>query len=152
MKYALTLALALAATPAAAQSAPVYGPALPPDMPSHFSVAADESVDQAVRRVYAKRKCAKTWALVGAIGGTALDIVTTQINQRDGYRELNPIYGKRASVGEMLLFRGAFGAFNYWRITRAAREDPAGACKAAKITAGAAFLPGLVNAAVRVRF
>lgn len=149
-KY-ITLALALIASPATAGT---YGPPEPKPFvyPDRFTVQPDETVEQAQAKVTSKRKCAKTWALIGAVGGTALDIVTTQINQADGYRETNPIYGKRATVGEMLMFRGATGAFSFWRLSKAAKHNPAAACKAAKVYAGFSFLPGVINAAVRVRF
>jgi hypothetical protein len=145
-------AIALAASPAKAGE--VYGPAEPKPFvyPDRFTVEAHETVEQAQAKVEAKRRCARNWMIAGVVGGTALDIVTTQINQRDGYREINPIYGKRASVGEMLLFRGAVGAWSYWRITRDAKRNPDRACKAAKLSAGVAFLPGVLNAAVRIRF
>lgn len=135
-------------------SSVAYGPPEPKPFtyPDRFTVEAHETTEQAQAKVEAKRRCAKRWALAGIVGGTALDIATTQWNQRDGYREVNPLYGKRATVGEQLAFHAVSGAFTYWRITRAAREDPAGACRTAKISAGAAFLPGLINAAVRVRF
>lgn len=150
MRY-IILSLALIASPATAGT---YGPVEPKPfvMPDRFTVQPDETVEQAQAKVTSKRKCARTWALIGAVGGTALDIVTTQINQADGYRETNPIYGKKATVGEMLVFRGATGAFSYWRLTNAAKHNPGKACNAAKWYAGFSFLPGVFNAAVRVKF
>lgn len=131
-----------------------YGPIEPKPFvyPERFTVEPTETVEQAQAKVEKDRRCVKRWALIGIVGGTAADIVTTQINQRDGYSETNPIYGKRATVGEQLVFHGLTGVFNYWHLSRSARKYPAKACQAAKISAGAAFLPGLINVAVRVKF
>ena len=153
MIRALILLLALIASPAT--GAPVYGPPAPAKAfvyPDRFTVQPDETLEQAQAKVEGQRRCAKRWALIGAVGGGALDIITTQVNQADGYREMNPVYGKRASLGEMLLFRGASGAFNVWHLTRSAKRNPTLACRTAKIYAGASFLPGVANIAVRVRF
>ncbi len=135
-------------------AAPVYGPVEPKpfEYPERFTVQPHQTVEEAQEDVNKMRRCAKRWALVGAVGGGALDIATTQINQRDGYREANPLYGKKASIGEMLVYRGLSGGINYLTITRAARKDPAAACKLAKVSAGVAFLPGLVNIGVRIKF
>jgi hypothetical protein len=142
-------ALALIATPALASP---YGPPKPFVYPDKFTVQPTETAEQAQAKTEGQRRCAKRWALIGIVGGTAADIATTQINQRDGYRETNPLYGKRASIGEQLLFHGVTGAFSYWQLSKAARHDPARACRAAKISAGVAFLPGIINAGIRIKF
>ena len=133
-------------------SSVTYGPPEPKPFvyPDRFTVEAHETTEQAQEKVEAKRRCAKRWALAGIVGGTALDIATTQWNQRDGYREINPLYGKRASVGEQLLFRSVSGAFTYWRISKQARKYPERACRDAKIVAAASFLPGAINLGVRI--
>ena len=120
--------------------------------PERFTVEPTETVEQAQDRYTKQRKCAKRWALIGILGGTAADIVTTQINQADGFREVNPLYGKHASVGEQLIFHALTGGFNYWQITKASKKYPAQACKTAKISAGVSFIPGIVNAGVRIKF
>ena len=120
--------------------------------PDRFTVASDETLEQAEAKVTRLRNCARTWSLVGAIGGTALDVVTTQSNQRAGYQESNPLYGKHASLGELLAFHAASGGFLYWRMHTLARHDPAAACRSAKWVAGVAFLPGIINISARIRF
>lgn len=129
-----------------------YGPPEPKPFvyPDRFTVEAHETTEQAQAKVEAKRRCARNWVLAGIVGGTALDIATTQWNQSSGYREVNPLYGKHASVGEQLLFRGVSGAFTYWRISKQARHNPAAACRTAKISAGVAFLPGVFNISIRI--
>ena len=151
MKKLIIAIAALSATPAFAGT---YGPPEPKPfvMPERFTVQANETVEQAQDKITKQRQCAKRWMLIGAIGGTALDIATTQINQADGYRESNPIYGKHASIGEQLLFNGLTSGWSYWRTMKAAKNNPYGACKTAKIYAGLKFIPGLANIAVRVRF
>ena len=151
----MSLALvAVALTAASARAAEPFGPPEPKTKPfvypDRFTVEAHETTEQAQEKVEAKRRCAKRWALAGIVGGTAIDIATTQWNQSSGYRELNPVYGKHASVGEQLLFRGVSGAFTYWRISKQARHNPAAACRTAKISAGVAFLPGVFNISIRI--
>ena len=146
-------AVAFVAMASSTRAAPVYGPPAPVQ-PSAASDRGTLQIDQTAQQAKAEgqRRCAKRWALIGAIGGGALDLATTQANQAAGYRETNPLYGKHASVGEILLFKGATGAFTIWRLNRMARRDPAAACRAAKIYTGVSFLPGLANVAVRIRF
>ena len=153
---------ARAASPEQERAAESFGPpapvsaATPPkrpfQWPDRFTQQPDETLEQAQARVTRQRHCARDWWLVGTLGGTALDMVTTQANQKAGYRESNPLYGSHASLGEQLALHAASGAFSYWRIQRQARRFPAQACRTARIYAGAAFIPGLANLAVRVRF
>ncbi len=148
------IALTTVATCSTAALASTYGPIEPKPFvyPDRFTVLPDETLEQAQAKITKQRNCAKKWMLIGAVGGTALDIVTTQINQSAGYRESNPIYGKHASVGEQLLFNGLTSGWAYWRTMKAAKNNPYGACKTAKIYTGLKFIPGVANIAVRVRF
>ena len=130
----VALALVLASPAVAAES---YGPVV--------TVKADETVDQAAARYRKAGKCAERWTTVGIFGGAALDIATTQHLQARGHGEMNPIYGKHASIGEQLVFNAATGAFRSWQMLRLQKRDPFAACKVAKIGAGIAFLPGLIN-------
>lgn len=149
--------LALAAAiifPADAFAGGVYGPEEPKPfvMPERFSVAPDETLEQAQARVTKKRRCVVKYWLIGTVAGTAADVVTTQANQRKGFREVNPLYGKHASVGEQLLFHGLTSGFQYWHLTRSAVKYPEKACSAAKVYAGVSLLPGAINFAVGARF
>lgn len=149
--FAIAAAAAtMAASPALAGAA--YGPPEPKPFvyPDRFTVEAHETAEQAQAKVTAKRNCARNWTIAGIVAGTAADVATTQWNQRDGYRETNPLYGKRATIGEQLAFHAVSGAFTYWRIGRLARHNPAAACRAAKVTAGVALLPGVLNVGVRI--
>lgn len=151
---AITIATAVALFWSGAAKAETYGPTEPKPwvMPERFIVQPNQTVEEARAEIDAMRRCAKTYALVGAVGGGALDIATTQWNQSSGYREVNPLYGKHASVGEQLAFNVANGAFSYWQITKAAGKYPRDACRTAKIYAGLKMLPGVVNIGVRIRF
>ena len=149
--------LALAAAiifPADAFAGGAYGPPEPKPfvMPERFSIAPDETLEQAQARVTKKRRCVTKYWLIGTVAGTAADVVTTQANQRKGFREVNPLYGKHASVGEQLLFHGLTGGFQYWHLTRSAVKYPEKACSAAKVYAGVSLLPGIINFAVGAKF
>lgn len=144
----LGIAAVFLASPAKAE---VFGPKEPKTFvyPTRFTVQPYETLDQAQDKITKQRQCAKRWMLIGTVGGSALDIVTTQINQKDGYREINPLYGKRASIGEQLLFNGITSGWSYYQVTRASKDNPYGACKTAKIYTGLKFIPGGVNLILR---
>ena len=150
IKYTIA-ALTLITSPAYAGS---YGPVDPKPFvyPERFSIQPTETLEQAQAKITKQRQCAKRWMLIGAVGGSALDIATTQINQSSGYRETNPIYGKRASIGEQLLFNGLTSGWAYYQVMRAAKNNPYGACKTAKIYTGLKFIPGVANIAIRIKF
>lgn len=142
MKRLLTLAV-LAATPAHAGDF---------TYPKAFTVQPTQTLEQAQAYYTGQRRCALRWAAAGIVAGTALDIATTQSNQRAGYREVNPLYGKHASVIEQLAFHAMVGGFEFWRMTKSAKDYPAEACHAAKVGAALQLLPGLINIGVRIKF
>ena len=150
MRY-IVLTLAMIASPATAGT---YGPVEPKPFvyPERFSIQPTETLEDAQAKITKQRQCAKRWMLIGAVGGSAMDIATTQINQSAGYGETNPIYGKRASIGEQLLFNGLTSGWAYYQVMRASKNNPYGACKTAKIYTGLKFIPGVANIAVRIRF
>ena len=150
MRY-IVLTLAMIASPATAGT---YGPVEPKPFvyPERFSIQPTETLEDAQAKITKQRQCAKRWMLIGAVGGSAMDIATTQINQSAGYGETNPIYGKRASIGEQLLFNGLSSGWAYYQVMRASKNNPYGACKTAKIYTGLKFIPGVANIAIRVRF
>ena len=150
MRY-IVLTLAMIASPATAGT---YGPVEPKPFvyPGRVSIQPTEPLEAAQAKIPKRRQCAKRWMLIGAVGGSAMDIATTQINQSAGYGETNPIYGKRASIGEQLLFNGLTSGWAYYQVMRASKNNPYGACKTAKIYTGLKFIPGVANIAIRVRF
>ena len=151
-KATILLGALLLAVPARAGE--VYGPPEPKPFvyPERFTIAPEETLEQAQARVTRKRRCVVKYWLIGTVAGTAADVVTTQANQRKGFREVNPLYGKHASVGEQLLFHGLTSGFQYWHLTRSAVKYPEKACSAAKVYAGVSLLPGVINFAVGARF
>ena len=120
--------------------------------PKVFTVQPNESLEQAQQKVENKRRCAKTWTIAGIVASTALDAHTTDYNQKHGYKEINPIYGKKATIGEIILYHSLTGILHYANVSKRARDYPEKTCKGSKISAGIMMLPGVINMSVRIKF